>query len=117
MDPIVNRFGRIHFSGGPVITRSSRALALAVGSATAAALFLAPAAPAAPQHAQQSRHDLGTQQLHAAARAVDATGVRGIAWYVDTSTDRVVVTADRTVSKAELAKVVKAAGGVARVER
>ena len=34
----------------------------------------------------------------------------GIAWYTDEATGKVVVTADSTVSKAELAKVTKAAG-------
>ncbi len=88
-----------------MINRSSRVLAVVVGVVTAASLFLAPAAPAAPQRD-------GAKQLAAAAQAVDASGVRGIAWYADPATGRVVVTADRTVSKADLAKLERAGAAV-----
>jgi streptogrisin B len=43
--------------------------------------------------------------------------VRGIAWYVDAAADRVVVTADSTVSKSEVAKLKAAGGAAVRVER
>ena len=49
-------------------------------------------------------------QLSAARHAVKQSGVRGIAWYVDGAADRVVVTADRTVSAAEVATIEKSAG-------
>ena len=91
-------------------TRPFRLLALVVGFATAAALFLAPSAPAAPQHHSPR------QLAAAAAKAVDASGVRGVAWYVDSATNQVVVTADSSVSKADLAKLERA-GSAVRVER
>ncbi|HET6168073.1 MAG TPA: S1 family peptidase [Marmoricola sp.] len=59
-------------------------------------------------------------QLAAVDRAVSHSGVGGIAWYVDSATNRVVVTADGSVSKAELASVRKAAGtdaGALRIVR
>jgi streptogrisin B len=57
----------------------------------------------------------GTQQLRpnqlaAASRAVLRSHVEGIAWYVDRSSDRVVVTADRTVSATELGAIKQIAG-------
>ena len=91
-------------------TRPFKLLALMVGLASALALFLAPSAPAAPQH-----HP-ARQLTAAAAKAVDASGVRGIAWYVDSATNQVVVTADSSVSKADLAKLERASSAV-RVER
>ncbi|MFI2434001.1 S1 family peptidase [Streptomyces sp. NPDC018693] len=42
--------------------------------------------------------------------AVTDAGVAGIAWYVDQAEGRVVVTADRSVSRAELARIRQAAG-------
>jgi streptogrisin B len=51
---------------------------------------------------------------------VNASGIRGIAWYVDDTTDQVVVTADSTVSPAEVAALKRSAGsnvGALRVER
>jgi streptogrisin B len=59
-------------------------------------------------------------QLSSARNAVNASGIRGIAWYVDDTTDQVVVTADSTVSPAEVAALKRSAGsnvGALRVER
>jgi streptogrisin B len=81
----------------------SRPLALVVGLASAAALFLAPPAPAAPP-------DDRAKDPAAAAAAVDNSGVRGIAWYTDAASGQVVVTADSTVSSAEIDKIQAAAG-------
>ena len=69
--------------------------------------------------ADAARHD-GTSRLAAVDRAVQDSGVRGIAWYVDPASDRVVVTADSTVSRADLDTLAKAAGsnaGALRIER
>lgn len=87
--------------------RVSRLLAVIVGVVAALALLPSPA-PAAAQH-------FGAARLAAASYAVQASGVRGIAWYVDTAADRVVVTADSTVSAAGLATLTRTPG--VRVDR
>jgi streptogrisin B len=78
-------------------------LAAALGLVASAALVQAPAS-SMPGH--------GDRAL-AASHGVNASGVRGVAWYVDPTTDKVVVTVDRSVSKAEVAKIRKAAGASA----
>jgi streptogrisin B len=78
-------------------------LAVAIALAATWVLILSGAAPAATRHVS-----LG--QLSTARHAVEQSGVRGIAWYVDGAADRVVVTADRTVSAAEVATVKKSVG-------
>jgi streptogrisin B len=72
------------------------------------AWILSPAAPAATRH---------VSKLSAARQAVEQSGVSGIAWYVDGRADRVVVTADRTVSATEVAAIKKSAGTYAAVVR
>ncbi|GAB2830288.1 S1 family peptidase [Streptomyces daliensis] len=52
-------------------------------------------------------------ELKAVGDAVLEADVAGTAWYVDKKTDRLVVTADSTVSQAELAKIKQEAGGKA----
>jgi streptogrisin B len=69
----------------------------------AGALALPTAAAASPQ-------GYSAGQLSQASNAVERSGVAGIAWYVDATSDRVVVTADSTVSGAEIAKVRQTAG-------
>lgn len=49
-------------------------------------------------------------QLAAADQAVRGADVPGTAWYTDQATGKVVLTADSTVSAAEIAKIRKAAG-------
>jgi streptogrisin B len=85
------------------VTRAAQLLALAIALAATWVLILSPAAPAATRHVSES-------QLSAARHAVKQSGVRGIAWYVDGAADRVVVTADSTVSAAEVAAVKESAG-------
>jgi streptogrisin B len=84
------------------IRRALQLSAVAIGLAAATALLPAPAS-AAPHHGDVTR-------LAATSHDVLASGVRGIAWYVDPSTDKVVVTADKTVSKSELARIRTSAG-------
>jgi streptogrisin B len=84
-------------------------LAVLVGLAAAAAFLQPPSAVA-------SRHT-SVDKLAAAKHAVSKSGVHGIAWYVDKGAGRVVVTADSTVSKSELAKVKAAGGSAVRIER
>ena len=83
--------------------RSAQLLAVVIALVAAAALFQSPAAPAAGATA----HARG---LSAASQAVEQSGVAGIAWYVDRASSRVVVTTDRTVSAAEVARIRQSAG-------
>jgi streptogrisin B len=84
------------------ITRAIQLLAVAIGLVAATALLQSPASSA-------SRHGDETR-LAAASHGVQASGVRGVAWYVDPTTDKVVVTVDKTVSKAEVASIKRSAG-------
>jgi streptogrisin B len=84
-------------------TRAALLLAVSIALAAICVWFLSPAAPAATRHVSKG-------QLSAARDAVEQSGVRGIAWYVDGAADRVVVTADSTVSAAEVATIEKSAG-------
>jgi streptogrisin B len=59
-------------------------------------------APSSARPAQSQSH---TDRLAAAKHGVRASGVDGIAWYKDAATGKVVVTVDKTVSKAEVAKI------------
>jgi streptogrisin B len=63
-------------------------------SAVAACLYAVPAATAVPSPAAR---------LVAANAKVEKSGVKGIAWYADAASGKVVVTADSNVSAAELA--------------
>jgi streptogrisin B len=94
-------------------TRNIRMLAVATGLAAAAA-FAVPTANA------DSAQTFSATQLSAASDAVLAADVAGTAWRVDTATGKVVVTADSTVSQAEIAKIKHRAGtnaGALRIER
>jgi len=92
--------------------RTSRLLVAAAGLITTGALLQPAAAPATAGHGSDA-------PLSAASRAVQDSGVRGIAWYVDNSAGRVVVTVDRTVSTAEVATIKRSMGanaGALRIE-
>lgn len=69
---------------------------LAAVSAIAASLYAVPVAGAAVPSSPAA-------QLSAANAAVERSGVKGIAWYTDAASGKVVVTADSTVSAAEVA--------------
>jgi len=61
-----------------------------------------------------------TAALSAVSSAVDGSGVDGIAWYADAASGQIVVTADSSVSSAEIATLRHAAGanaGALRIER
>jgi streptogrisin B len=99
--------------------RVTRLLAATFGLAVVSALAVPSSAPASPVEASASHH-YSASQLAAANRAVERSGVEGIAFYVSSATDRVVVTADRSVSRAEVAKIRQSAGsnaGAIRIER
>ena len=85
---------------------AKRALSLLAGAAslmTTAALLLSPAVQAAPRQFSDA-------ELSAVSNAVERSGVSGIAWYVDAAADKVVVTADSTVSTSELGAVRRSVG-------
>jgi streptogrisin B len=90
--------------------KTLRLLAVSIGLVTTAALLQPTAAPAASRQ-------LGHDRLSAASLAVQQSGVRGIAWYVDAASGRVVVTVDSTVSSAEVATIKRSAGADAAALR
>src|SRR5215208_2147059 len=92
------------------LARAAELLAVAIALAATLALTVSAAALAAT-------NDVGEGQLSAARDAVSQSGVRGIAWYVDRAADRVVVTADSTVSAAEVATIKQRAGADAQAIR
>ncbi|GAA3142295.1 S1 family peptidase [Streptomyces rectiviolaceus] len=95
------------------IARRTRLLAVATGLVAVGALAV-PAANASDVSTFSSA------QLTNASDAVLDADVAGTAWSVDKATNRLVVTADSTVSKAEIAKIKEAAGsnaGALKVER
>lgn len=70
-------------------------------------------------HADQAP-TFDAHQLTAAADAVNSADVAGTAWYVDKSTNTLVVTADSTVTQAQISRIKSRAGanaGAVRVER
>ncbi|NUT18369.1 MAG: S1 family peptidase [Hamadaea sp.] len=86
---------------------------VAIAGAIALGVVAIPAAAAAAPHYSDA-------QLAAASAAVDASGVDGISWYVDSASGRVVVTADKSVDAAELATLKNAAGvraGALKIQR
>ncbi|MER7624736.1 S1 family peptidase [Streptomyces sp. NPDC126503] len=94
-------------------TRTIRLLAVTAGLAAAATL----AVPSASAGTEQT---YGAAQLATAADAVLAADVAGTAWHVDAASGKVVLTADSTVSPAEIAKIKQRAGanaGAIKVER
>ncbi|MFD9884012.1 S1 family peptidase [Streptomyces alboflavus] len=95
------------------IARHSRTVAVATGLVAAAAL-------AVPAASADEARTYSASDLTAASDAVLEADVAGTAWNVDPKTKQVVVTADSTVSKAEIAKLKQAAGdkaGALKIER
>jgi streptogrisin B len=79
----------------------------------AVGLFASPTVAAASQQ-------YSATALAAVSNAVDRSGVEGIAWYTDAASGRVVVTADSSVSGAQIAMLRQAAGanaGALRINR
>ncbi|MCT4357331.1 S1 family peptidase [Streptomyces sp. Je 1-79] len=94
-------------------TRSIRLLAVATGLAAAAAVAI-------PTASADTAQTFSASQLSAAGDAVLTADVAGTAWHVDQATHTLVVTADSTVSKAEIAEIKRQAGanaGAIRIER
>jgi streptogrisin B len=94
-------------------SRFGRLFAVAVAAAAVGA-FVAPSGAAA------SPQGYSASQLSAVSSAVERSGVAGVAWYVDTAANRVVATADSSVSSAEIATLrhaVGSSGGALRIQR
>jgi streptogrisin B len=94
--------------------RRTRLIAVASGLVAATAL----AVPAA--NAETTARSYSAEALSVAGDAVLAADVAGTAWHVDKKTNALVVTADSTVSRAEIANIKKEAGanaGAIRIER
>ncbi len=89
------------------LARRVRLIAVTSGLAAAAALAL-PASGASAAEPAPSTYSAAA--LQDASDALRTAHVGGAAWYTDTKTDKVVVTVDSTVSKADLAKIKKEAG-------
>ncbi|HEX6969753.1 MAG TPA: S1 family peptidase [Micromonosporaceae bacterium] len=80
----------------------ARLLAGAIGLVVAGALAVPATAAESARYTPRLLADV--------ADAIERSGVEGIAWYVDAASGRVVVTADSTVSRAEIAKIKRTAG-------
>ncbi|MEU2335743.1 S1 family peptidase [Streptomyces sp. NPDC013172] len=85
------------------ISRRTRLIAVGTG-------FLAAAAFAVPTASASDVHTFSATQLKAVNSSVLKADVPGTAWSVDSKTGRVVVTADSTVSSAEIARIKRQAG-------
>ncbi|WP_330340922.1 S1 family peptidase [Streptomyces sp. NBC_00557] len=85
------------------LARRTRLIAVATG-------LLAAGAFAAPTANASDAHTFSAAQLDKAGSAVLKADIPGTAWAVDGKNDRVVVTVDSTVSKAEIAKIKQQAG-------
>ncbi|MEV6762128.1 S1 family peptidase [Streptomyces sp. NPDC051105] len=85
------------------ISRRTRLIAVGTG-------FLAAAAFAVPTASASPVHTFSASELKAVNSSVLKADVPGTAWAVDSKTHRVVVTADSTVSAAEIAKIKRQAG-------
>ncbi|KAA0931439.1 MULTISPECIES: S1 family peptidase [Streptomyces] len=85
------------------VARRTRLIAVASGLVAAAA-FTVPAANA------NDASTFSTAQLKSANSAVLKADVPGTAWATDAKTGKILVTVDSTVSKAEIAKIKRAAG-------
>jgi streptogrisin B len=90
-----------------------RGISRRLGLTAAASGLLAIAAFVTPGSAQaQPAPAFSTSQLASAGDAVLAADVGGTAWTVDKATNRVVVTVDDTVSRAEIQELRDSAGGL-----
>ncbi|MFF4358218.1 S1 family peptidase [Streptomyces sp. NPDC001604] len=85
------------------IARRTRLIAVTTGLVAAAAI-------AVPSANASTATPFSTAQLKSADASVLKANVPGTAWAVDSKTNRVVVTVDSTVSKAEIAKIKRQAG-------
>ncbi|MEU6376162.1 S1 family peptidase [Streptomyces sp. NPDC046909] len=85
------------------IARRTRLIAVTTGLVAAAAIAIPNANAASPT-------TFSASQLKSVNNSVLKADIPGTAWAVDSKTNRVVVTVDSTVSKAEIAKIKRQAG-------
>ncbi|MEU1043071.1 S1 family peptidase [Streptomyces sp. NPDC005551] len=85
------------------ISRRSRLIAVSTGLVAAASF-------AVPNASASDVHTFSATQLSKVNKSVLASDIAGTAWAVDQKTNRVVVTVDSTVSKAEIAQIKRDAG-------
>jgi streptogrisin B len=85
------------------ITRRTRLIAVSTGLVAAAAIAI-------PNANASDVTTFSANELKSANSSVLKADVPGTAWAVDSKTNRVVVTVDSTVSKAEIAKIKRQAG-------
>ncbi|MFE7357781.1 S1 family peptidase [Streptomyces sp. NPDC057543] len=93
--------------------RRSRAVAIAAGLVAVAAL-------AVPTAQADTATTFSAKQLSAASDAVLGADVAGTAWSIDPATNTLVVTADSTVTQAEIKQIKQSVGanaGAVRIER
>ncbi|MFC5783004.1 MULTISPECIES: S1 family peptidase [Streptomyces] len=98
------------------IARRARMISVASGLVAIGALTV----PTASASDAPVAHTFSATQLTQAGTSVLKSDVPGTAWAVDQKTKQVVVTADSTVSRAEIARIQKAAGsnaGALKIER
>lgn len=97
----------------------TRLLAVATGLAAAAALAV-PTAASADSSSDGKDTAFTADQLASAGASVLRADVAGTAWHTDTATGTLVVTADSTVTAADIARIKREAGaqaGALRIER
>ncbi|MFD9433691.1 S1 family peptidase [Streptomyces sp. NPDC060002] len=85
------------------ISRRTRLTAVATGLVAAAAIAI-------PHASAADTATFSTAELKSAGDSVLQADIPGTAWAVDSKTNRVVLTADSTVSQAEIAKIKEQAG-------
>ncbi|MDN3022060.1 S1 family peptidase [Streptomyces sp. S.PB5] len=85
------------------ITRRTRLIAVSTGLVAAAAIAI-------PNANASDVSTFSSTELKSASNSVLKADIPGTAWAVDSKTNRVVVTVDSTVSKAEIAKIKRQAG-------
>ncbi|MER6012825.1 S1 family peptidase [Streptomyces bluensis] len=85
------------------VSRRARLIAVTAGLVAAAAITV-------PTAQASDAQTFSTAQLKSASSAVLKADVAGTAWAIDPKTDKVILTVDSTVSKAEIAKIKKEAG-------
>jgi streptogrisin B len=95
------------------LARRARLIAVTSGLVAAGALTV-------PNASANQNQTYSANQLSAVSEAVQSADVAGTAWYTDPATKTLVVTADSSVSQAEISRIKQQAGanaGAIRVER
>lgn len=94
----------------PRTAKARRTRLLAVAAALASTAAATVAVPSAAANSSSAQSTLSTARLTAAGEAVLGADIAGTAWHIDTVTRSLVVTADSTVSPAEISTIKKTVG-------